>query len=178
MSGPTLTRAFTPRPLPPATHHRALRLIFLSATLSLLLPFPNQAHARSGNSSGGNHGRPGGRSATQTQLLENRYRPRVYFVAPKSGENIETRQPIVPLVIEYVVQAGYLGEVFLFVDNRKAATYQIPNKQKKGRIEVTLDLAKYGPGTYSLRLGGSQGAPGKRSLTKQQAFSTKVTYRP
>lgn len=82
------------------------------------------------------------------------------------------------MVIEYVVQVGYLGEVFLFIDNKKAATYQIPNKQRKGRIEVKLDLTKYGPGTYSLRLGGSQGLPGKRSLTKQQLFSTKVTYRP
>ncbi|MEM7148080.1 MAG: hypothetical protein AAF591_23455 [Verrucomicrobiota bacterium] len=151
-----------------------MRLLTLTLAL-LFFPLLILAEARS---SGGSSGRQGGRSAIHKQQLDNRYRPRVFFAAPKTGSSTVTKNPVVPLVVEFSVQVGYVGEVHLFLDNKRIATYPIKNKQRKGRFEIKLDLAPYGPGTHALRLGGNQGLPGKQSLSKQQLQSTKITYQP
>ncbi|MEM8955547.1 MAG: hypothetical protein AAGD22_15440 [Verrucomicrobiota bacterium] len=150
------------------------RIVF--AMIFIAFPAFPPPTAEAGPGGGGSSAQKGGRSGLHKQFLDNQYRPRASF-ANLQSESV-TKKPILPLIINYSVPVGFVGEVYLFINNTRAATYEIPENSRKGRLQVNLDLSPYGPGTHSLRLGAAQGLPGKQALTKQQLFGTKVTYRP
>ena len=107
------------------------------------------------------------------------YRPKAKVVSPSSETVFETSNPVVPMVVDYRVISGFVAKIDMIVNGKKVQTIPIPGAQSSGRVKISYDFSKWGPGLHKVKLEPVNGSPGHQN-SRGRSFlpSLKVKLNP